>query len=392
MKLRHLFLAAIVALGMMACNNEDVPQPVDGAESTVSIKVMPSSNSAGARATGQVTTTTAGSTAESKITQLEVYLFYGDVLQVYKDSTNTTGVNEVTSIATTTGPKSVIVIANGGIGSVSSKATLLEKTKEIPVTGDLPMTGMTATDIIVEPGYNQYGYKTSDTNYKSYANSISENTPLPLTRVNARVAIVNAKVDESLATDDDAILDALTDVDVAMFNVPKASKIFGAAGSLAKNESYLFGEAWPSPATSYAAGTAETYFKDASVLFPISNTASAPSPYYYVTENTATDKVQQMLIVLRGKPTKKGNPVKAEGLYTDGNGYTYYPIWVNNPNYSYDASHTADSRILRNTQYNITLLIKGIGNPTIDPVQDAWLDVMVQVEPWAVVNQDVTWN
>ena len=53
---------------------------------------------------------------------------------------------------------------------------------------------------------------------------------------------------------------------------------------------------------------------------------------------------------------------------------------------------TTDCKILRNTQYNISLLIKGIGNPSIDDVEEAFLDVLVSVEDWAVVTQGVTWN
>src|SRR5690606_22945842 len=102
---------------------------------------------------------------------------------------------------------------------------------------------------------------------------------------------------------------------------------------------------------------------------------------------------QQMFIVLRGKPTKGGVAVKAEGLYTDVNGYTYYPVWVNadKTGYSYSGDNTGDSEIRRNTQYNISLTINGIGNPTIDEVEEAFLDVNVSVAPWDVVTQNVTW-
>lgn len=382
MKLRNLFLAAIVALGMVACNNEDVPQVTNGAESTVSIKIMPSSNGSATKAVGNLS---GDLTAESAIKQVEVYLYFGDVLQVYKDTTNATNISEVTGIATTTGPKSIVVVANAGLGSVASKTALLAKTENLPVTiaNGLPMTGMTTTDIIVVPGHNQYGYTSSNT-----GNQIEAGNPLKITRVNARVAIVGASLGE-LPVEQSAIFNSLRSVEVAIFNVPKASNLFG--NSLAINNDFLFGEAWPSALGSYAVGTAEASFKDSPVAFPIVNTAA---PYYYVNENTATDKKEQMLIVLRGKPYLGENAVKEEGLYTDENGFTYYPVWVNSSDegYTYGNSHTADSKVLRNTQYNITLTINGIGNPTIDPVQDAWLDVQVAVEDWTVVNQNVTWN
>ncbi|HOI80415.1 MAG TPA: hypothetical protein PLI30_12525, partial [Petrimonas sp.] len=59
--------------------------------------------------------------------------------------------------------------------------------------------------------------------------------------------------------------------------------------------------------------------------------------------------------------------------------------------YSYDQGYVADGTIKRNTQYNISLTIKGLGNPNIDPVDKAWLDVAVAVEDWKVVGQGVIW-
>lgn len=393
MKIGKLFLTAVVALGLMACNNEEVPQ-IEGAESTISIKVFPSSDSPSFRAVGNLSgdgVTTVGLEAESVIKQLEVYLFYGEAVKGYKSATDTTNVTEVTKIETTTGPTTIVVVANAGIGPVANKAELLAKTKVLPadITKGLPMTGMTDpdADVIVAPGQNYYGYAEGQT---PAGKEHSVAAPLQIVRVNARVAITSA----TLNLTDKSIFDELKDVDVAMFNVPKTSNIFGNAGSLAINADYLFGEAWPSPQTSYTVGTANPYFKDATVTFPI---VSTKAPYYYVTENTvgkaeATTN-QRMLIVLRGKPYKDEVAVVVEGLYTDAAGYTYYPVWVNadDKGYTYPENYTADNLIKRNTQYNISLSIKKIGNPTIDPVQDAFMDVTVKVAPWTVVTQNVTW-
>ena len=384
MKLRHLFLAAIVALGMMACNNEDTPQ-VDGAQSTVSIKVLPSSNGAGVRATGDLSgngVLETGLAAESAINQLEVFIFAGESPDGYKSETGT-NVTEVKQITTHSGPKTIVVVANGGIGAVTSKADLIAKVKDLPVnmTTGLVMTSA-ETAVTLVAGQNYYGYASGQT---PTGTEHSVATPLKITRVNARVAIVDAQLG-ALPADQLAIFDALTDAQVAIFNVPKTTNLFGA--SLATNANYLFGEAWPTTENSYTVGTVHGDFKDASVTFPIVNT---DAPYYYVNENTSANAKEQMLIVLRAKPTKGGVAVVSEGLYTDAAGYTYYPVWVNKAGYTYDAGHTADSKILRNTQYNITLLIKGIGNPTIDEVEEAFLDVLVEVEGWKVVNQSVEW-
>ena len=391
MKIKSILLAGLIALGFAACNNEDTPQ-VNNAEATVSVKVIPSSNGTTVRAVEDLTgngVLAAGLTAESKIQQLEVYVFDAitNVLDGYKSASDAAGVTEVKEIEVTPGNKVIMIVANGAVGTKATKTDLLDATKELPAAADkLPMTGESAT-ITLDPGQNYYGYP-ADQTPEGKEHSVA--APLKIQRINARVAIVAADVSQAIKDGDDPIFDELKDVDVAIFNVPKASKLFGAVGTLATNTDYLFGEAWPTTANSYVVGTAETTFKDAAVDFPIT---VAKAPTYYVTENTSavtTPDKEQMLIVLRGKPYKGGNQVTSEGLYTDAAGYTYYPIWVNK-----DGDITGsdgDGKILRNTQYNISLTITKIGNPTIDEVEDAWLDVVVEVMDWAVVGQDVTWE
>ena len=386
MKIFKILLVFAITFGMMACNNEEVPQIENGPEASVSVRVVPTSNGPSVRLAGDLSTTgTAIATAESAIKTLEVFIFSGGLPDGYGSETGE-NVMQVLKIATHAGPKTFYVVANANIGAVTSEATLLEMTKDIPVDIDngIPMTSEGKAVTLVA-GKNQYGFASGIDNYESTANQLSA-TALPLVRVNARVAIVAATLSNILPDDQVAIFDSLTNIEVAMFNVAKTSKLFGT--ELAMNADYLFGEKWPTTAGSYTVGAVESTFKQVSAL-PIINTAA---PYFYVTENTATDAKEQMLIVLRGKPTKDGAAVVAEGLYTDTNGYTYYPVWVNAPGHTYSDGYTPDSKILRNTQYNISLTINGIGNPTIDPVQEAFLDVNVSVAPWTVVNQDVVWG
>ena len=383
MKIFKILLVVAITFGMMACNNEEVPQIENGPEATVSVRVVPTSNGPSVRLAGDLSTadTDGVIVAESAIKTLEVFIFSGGLPDGYGIETGD-NVMQVLKIATHAGPKTFYVVANATIGKVADETELIEMTKDLPVVIDngIPMTSE-GKDVTLIAGENQYGFAVTEG-----INNLSE-TALPLVRVNARVAIVAATLSNDLPDDQAAIFDALTDIEVAMFNVPKASNLFGAP--LALNDDYLFGEAWPSTAGSYYTdGTANGAFKQASEL-PIVN---IDAPYFYVTENTATDAKQQMLIVLRGKPTKGGAAVVAEGLYTDENGYTYYPVWVNAPGHTYNTGHVADSKILRNTQYNISLTINGIGNPTIDPVESAFLDVNVSVEDWTVVTQDVTWG
>ena len=87
MKLFKLLFVAIIAFGMVACNNEDVPQINGKKDASISIKVFPSSNSPGLRSVGDLSdpnaTTSPGLEAESTIHELEVWVFNGEVLTGY---------------------------------------------------------------------------------------------------------------------------------------------------------------------------------------------------------------------------------------------------------------------------------------------------------------------
>ena len=387
MKIGKFLLVGVIALGMMACNNEDEIDLQGQPESTVSVKVVPSSNGPVVRATGDLSgngVLAAGLPAESAIKSLEVYLFHGETPDGYKIVTGT-DVTEVTGIATHAGPKTMVVVANSNIGTVATKTELTDITMDLPVAiaSGLPMTGESA-EITLKPGLNQYGYAASEV----VATKFSEGIPLPLYRVNARVAIVSATLASNLTPDQTDFFDALTDVQVAMFNVPETTKLFGA--ELAMNANFLFGEDWPTTEGTYTVGTVEGSFEDA-VTFPITDDAA---PYYYVNENSSNVAKEKMMIVLRAKPTKGGQPAAATNLYTDANGYTYYPIWVNagGLGYTFTGDNSGDNIIRRNTQYNISLVIHKIGYPNIDPPAAATVDVLVSVEPWSVVTQDVVWG
>lgn len=387
MKISRILFVIAIAFGMLACNNEDEIDLQGQPESTVSVKVVPSSNGPVVRATGNLSgngVLAAGLDAESAIKTLEVYLFSGEMPDGYKKDTGD-NVTEVKGITTHSGPKTMVVVANANIGTVATKTALMEATKDLPVDIDsgLPMTGESA-EITLKPGLNQYGYAASEV----VATKFSEGIPLPLYRVNARVAIVSATLTSNLTPDQTDFFDALTDVQVAMFNVPKTTNMFGT--SLATNADYLFGEDWPTTEGTYTVGSSEGSFKD-TVTFPITEVAA---PYYYVNENSSEEDNEQMMIVLRAKPTKGGKPAAAENLYTDDKGYTYYPIWVNagGLGYTFDGDNSGDNIIRRNTQYNISLVIHKIGYPNIDPPVAATVDVLVSVAPWSVVTQDVEWG
>jgi len=400
MKIGKLFLAGIVALGLglTGCNNDDVPELSGEKEATISIKVFPSSNGPTLRATGDLTAPgveSAGLLAESAIKSLEVWVFSGDVLDGY----GTAQADEVKEIEAHIGTRSVVVAANANIGAITSKATLLATLKELPT--DIANKGLIMTaepiEVTLKKGKNFYGYDGEDIDGEE---TYLEETPLAITRVNARVAIVGATLSNAdIPANQQPIFDALGDVQVAMFNVPEKTKLFGSP--LATNADYLYGAQWPSPAGTYEGvlddpATPTSSLTDNSVVgLPV---VIGTAPYYYVNESSVENK---MLIVLRAKLYKGGtvvDPTTNEhlvGLYIDSEGYTYYPIWINAKKegytYTYAGEYVPDGKIKRNTQYNISLTIKGLGNPSIDPVDKAWLDVKVAVEDWQVVGQNVVW-
>src|SRR5690554_6328518 len=143
MKIFKILLVTAIAFGMMACNNEDVLQVIDGPEATISVKVFPSSNSPGLRSVGDLSndsaTTSPGLLAESAIKQLEVWVFSGDVLTGYGSADGA----EVTDIEALAGASTIMVVANANIGIKASKEDLLDVVKGLPaedITGGLVMS------------------------------------------------------------------------------------------------------------------------------------------------------------------------------------------------------------------------------------------------------------
>lgn len=406
MKFFKVLLVVAIAFGMMACNNEQgVPEISGEKDASISIKVFPSSDSPSFRATGDLSgdgITEDGLDAESAIKKLEVWVFAGDVLDGYGSSVSTTP-NEVNDIVAHVGSRDIVVVANANIGNViTSKTTLLATLKDLPTdvaTNGLIMTSEPFT-INLEKGKNYYGYTgTDEAGVKKY----HEATPRAITRVNARVAIVGATLDyTNVPADQKLYFDNLQDLQVAMFNVPKQTYLFGPS-SLATENDFQFGALWDSPKYSYVGvgtGTPNNLLYNALPnLLPSAPITAASAPYYYVNENkstkvgdgTSANPAEKMIIVLRAKVYKESTLVtELKDLYTDAEGYTYYPVWVNKDGLT-ENGNVGNSKVYRNTQYNISLTIKGLGRPTIDEVDKAWLDVKVSVSPWTVVDQNVTW-
>jgi hypothetical protein len=405
MKLGKLFLAGVIALGLMACNKEEVPDLKTGAEATVSVKVFPSSKAPVTRQVGDLSgdgVAPAGLAAESAIKNVEVWLFIGETPDGYKKGND--GEAFVEGIETTAGSKNMVVAANANIGAVANKAALLAQLKNLSqdISTGLVMTSE-PVDITLVGGKNQYGFKTDDANYDAdAAQQLSLGTRLPITRINARVALVNLTYEF-----DNPFYDKFELTEVSLFNARKSSKLFGT--SLVNGTEFLYGSAYPSTLHSYvgSAGytgatftaTADATLAEAFVPNPDLAAPKLVDPknahYFYAFENTADtpENREGTFIVLKGKLFKGDVQYIAPGLATDDEGFTYYAIWVNaaKDGYTYNEGHTADGKIMRNTQYNITATLKKAGNPTIDPPVEAQLDVYVEVAPWIVVTQNVEW-
>ncbi len=398
MKIFKVLLVVAIALGMMACNNEqDVPEISGEKDASISIKVVPSSDSPSFRAVGNLSGNGIigqGLEAESAIHHLEVWVFSGDVLKAYGTSTT----DEIKDLETSVGESTIVVAANAKIGIVGSKTALLAKLGDLPprdITDDGLVMTAEPIEVTLVAGNNYYGYTDTQVEEKIAVDATKKNhlddgkKPLPLTRVNARVAIVSAELDyENVPETQQAVFTRLGDIEVAMFNVPNKTNLFGT--SLATtNADFQFGAAWPSPKYSYVGvgtGTPNPNLHDSIAGLPIS---AESAPYYYVKENAPA---QKMLIVLRAKVYNEETVVtELKDLFTDTEGYTYYPILVNKDGVA-ENGKVGDGNVYRNTQYNISLTIKGLGNPTIDDVDKAFLDVNVSVAPWNVVTQEVTWE
>src|SRR5690554_4027983 len=146
MKIFKVLLVVAIALGMMACNNEqDVPEISGEKDASISIKVVPSSDSPSFRAVGNLSGNGIigqGLEAESAIHQLEVWVFSGDVLTGY-GSAQGNEVTEVTNVEAIAGESSVVVVANANIGIKVSKADLLDEVKGLPT--DISTNGLIMT-------------------------------------------------------------------------------------------------------------------------------------------------------------------------------------------------------------------------------------------------------
>ena len=391
MKLEKLFLLGAIAFGLAACSNEDTPVVQQAKNATMSLKIV----QGGTRAIGIPDDITAG---ESKIKRLDVFVFNGDAVDGHKQATGE-DVTEVKDIAVTTGSRTMVVVANAtaDMGTITSKAALLGKVASDlaaqTLENGLLMTSEVTEEFTIQAGKNYYGYAAGQT---PAGNEISVGVPVKLTRVPARVALVNA-VTQFTGSYAEFTFEP---EEIFLFNAKKQSKYFGNPGALVKGPELLSGvdltdfDGTLKPDTWVPAWKAD-YLKDAFTSLDI---LSEKQVYYYVFENDAS--VQPTVLSIKGK-IKKSSADDDYATATefpgaiDSQGYTYYSIVVNanKEGYTYEGDTPKDSKILRNTKYNISVTIKHLGkdDPTDPPTEAATLDVKVEVAEWEVVGQNVVY-
>ena len=388
MKLEKLFLLGAIAFGLAACSNEDTPVVQQAKNATMSLKIV----QGGTRAIGIPDDITAG---ESKIKRLDVFVFNGDAVDGHKQATGE-DVTEVKDIAVTTGSRTMVVVANAtaDMGTITSKAALLGKVASDlaaqTLENGLLMTSEVTEEFTIQAGKNYYGYAAGQT---PAGNEISVGVPVKLTRVPARVALVNA-VTQFTGSYAEFTFEP---EEIFLFNAKKQSKYFGNPGALVAGTELLSGvdlSSFGGPLKPAAWETAD-YLKDP---FESLDILSEQRVYYYVFENDAS--VQPTVLSIKGK-IKKSSADDDYATATefpgaiDSQGYTYYSIVVNanKEGYTYEGDTPKDSKILRNTKYNISVTIKHLGkdDPTDPPTEAATLDVKVEVAEWEVVGQNVVY-
>ena len=379
-----IWSAVALSMGFGACNKVAPVDPVDQPEATFNVRIVQDTKP-GVRAIGDLSTdgiSTKGLAEESAIKKTQVWIFSGSSLDGYGESATA----EVKNISATTGSREVFIVVNGdGLSKTTSKQDLENAVSKLIPEREIKSTGLVMTadkqTFNLKEGKNMAGYgdKLADGSNNLVAN------PIPVSRINARVAIVSAKLE--LDEESKKIFDELKDVEVSMFNVQEDAKIFDPSVTSGQ---FLYGDDWIAKAGTYEKGAKKAKLLEKHFGFPID---IKKAPYFYVNPMAMKDKT---FVVLRGKIYKSGKPVVAEGLYTDKEGYTYYPVYVNSTKEGYSYGKEAGANmgtgvLLRNTQYNISLTIKKIGNPTIDPSGKATVEVKTTVSPWVVVPQNVVW-
>lgn len=386
MKKTKFFLLGLAALSLAACNKDNGVNPVNEGNATVSV-VLKTSNANRAFGVAE---------DEAKVAKLTVMVYNGEQQEAIKSAENAT---EVKDIKCGAGERTLVVMANTGTMALAGKtltevkALTTELTESNQAAADLIMTAE-PVQVTLKAGANWYGYDGSQG-----GNQISQNTPLEIKRVHARIAFT--KVEVKMNTAYDNIYTFVPEKIYALI-AKKQSNLFGATTLVNADPNYLTGSltTFAGAYTPEAPNYANVSWLSRNYTAP---TADAPQGFY-VLENdysATTSTIHPTILCVYGKLQKNGADLAGADLtaaqaanWVDETGHTYYPVLVNfkSNNYTY-GNHTPTNKVVRNNKYDIQLTITGPGtnNPENPITESANLNVNCTVTPWVVVNQNATW-
>lgn len=390
------FLLSLVALALAftACNkNQDEPLQSE-TDATISVAVKSADLRAYEDGAGD---------ADMKVQKLAVMVYQGEAQVAYKEA-DQAGSLEVKDIETTSGAKTLVVVAN--FANQNLKGLSLDKVKALthtlsaddqdPNKGTFILTAEPVS-VTLNKGKNYYGYAAGD------GNLISKDKPIELKHIHAGMSLTSVTV-------------AFAEPYAALYGV-KFDKKGQLIALIAKAQSNVFGEPFANADPNYFYGVklfgktdgkytpAEANYKEmAELKMDLTEVGTKmKGKGFYVLENNSAK--HPTILCLKGELTQAdgtaltaeqaAQAVEAGWIVSAEDHSTYYPVLVNwaKDGYTYEGGHTAKNAIERNNKYEIALTITGPGtNSPEDPTAEkANLDVKCEVLPWVIVKQNVSW-
>lgn len=390
-----LFLLSLVALTLAftACNkNQDEPQQSE-TDATISVAVKSADLRAYEDGAGN---------EDKKVQKLAVMVYQGDAQVAYKEADQASSL-EVTKIQTTSGAKTLVVVAN--YANENLKGLSLTKVKALthtlsaddqdPTKGTFMLTAEPVS-VNLQKGNNYYGYAAGD------GNRLSVDKPIELKHIHAGMSLTSVTV--AFADSYKTLYNVKFDKGALMALIAKKqSNVFGEPLANA-DLNYLYGEKhFGTQPNAYTPAEAN-YTKMTELKMDITEVGAAMTGKgFYVLENNSAE--HPTILCLKGELTQADGTaltddqaqqaVEAGWIVSKTDHSTFYPVLVNwaKDGYTYEGGHTAKNAIERNNKYEIALTITGPGtNSPEDPtVETANLDVKCTVLPWVIVKQNVVW-
>lgn len=388
------FLLSLVALALAftACNkNQDEPQQ-SKTDATISVAVKSADLRAYEDGAGD---------ADMKVQKLVVMVYQGGTQVAYKEA-DQAGSLEVKDIETTSGAKTLVVVAN--YANESLQGLSLDKVKALthtlaavdqdPTQGTFMLTAEPVS-VTLQKGKNYYGYAAGE------GNLISEDKPIELKHIHAGIALTNltVKFAKSYAT----LYGVKFDKGELIALIAKAqSNVFGES-LVNTNADYFYGVKLFGKTDGKYTPAEANYKEMAALKMALTETGAQTGKGFYVLENNSAE--HPTILCLKGELTQAdgtaltdeqaAQAVEAGWIVSTTDHSTYYPVLVNwtKEGYSYDTGYQAKNAIERNHKYEITLKVTGPGtNSPEDPTAEtANLDVKCTVLPWVIVKQNVVW-